>query len=330
MEHLDIHFLNVGHGDCTFVDHPSGRLTMIDISNSKSLPDSDRVALAAFKGLSVDEFNGRGIAIAKGQQSWDSYYRSLMVDPLDYYQRHFASRAIFRYVQTHPDMDHMSGLCNFFLQNNVPVLNVWDTNHHKDFTRAGFDEGRYDWDDWVVYGRMRNGYVQDGAPHRVLHLNPGDEGAFWTADGITVLGPDEDLVEYCDQMEEWNDASYVLRVEYGGRVAILPGDAGEPAWDSVEEGWGPGALKCDILKAAHHGRETGYSETAVEAMSPKIVVCSVGKKPETDASDEYASHGSTVLSTRFHGTLLVRIWADGEVWVCDHEGERVSELPILG
>jgi competence protein ComEC len=33
---LRIHFLNVGHGDCTIISHPSGRLTMIDINNSKT------------------------------------------------------------------------------------------------------------------------------------------------------------------------------------------------------------------------------------------------------------------------------------------------------
>jgi len=32
---LVLHFLNVGHGDCTFIELPSGRLMMIDINNSK-------------------------------------------------------------------------------------------------------------------------------------------------------------------------------------------------------------------------------------------------------------------------------------------------------
>jgi hypothetical protein len=32
---LRIRFLNVGHGDCTIISHPSGRLTMIDINNSQ-------------------------------------------------------------------------------------------------------------------------------------------------------------------------------------------------------------------------------------------------------------------------------------------------------
>lgn len=30
---LRIHFLNVGHGDCTIIEHPSGRLSVIDINN---------------------------------------------------------------------------------------------------------------------------------------------------------------------------------------------------------------------------------------------------------------------------------------------------------
>src|SRR3989442_14270062 len=32
---LRVHFLNVGHGDCTIIWHPSGRLTMVDINNSQ-------------------------------------------------------------------------------------------------------------------------------------------------------------------------------------------------------------------------------------------------------------------------------------------------------
>jgi len=32
---LRVHFLNVGHGDCTIIKHHSGRLTMIDINNSQ-------------------------------------------------------------------------------------------------------------------------------------------------------------------------------------------------------------------------------------------------------------------------------------------------------
>ena len=36
-----------------------------------------------------------------------------------------------------------------------------------------------------------------------------------------------------------------------------------------------------------------------------------------------------VLSTRYNGTIQVRIWADGEVWVDDHDGDRLATLPAL-
>ena len=80
MESLRLHFLNVGHGDCTFVEFPSGHLTMIDINNSSSLPESDVEALAEAKG--IPEFTFRSVAFSEaGHRSWEAYHQSLLVDP---------------------------------------------------------------------------------------------------------------------------------------------------------------------------------------------------------------------------------------------------------
>jgi competence protein ComEC len=329
MKHVAVHLLNVGHGDCTFIRHASGRITMIDINNSKSLPVDDEIALAEDKGLTLSTFRGVGITTARGERSWESYYQSLLVDPFDYYKAHFDGETIFRYIQTHPDMDHLSGLFRFFWQEGVPVVNVWDTNHKKNFTESDFDNSPHDWKDWLTYQVMRNGELKDGNAHKVLQNLRGESGSYWNEDGLTVWGPNADLVDYCNNIERWNNVSYVLRLEYGGRVLVLPGDAEKPAWDAIEAHVGIVTMQCDLLKAAHHGRESGYSESAVEAMRPDLVFCSVGKKPATDASDEYASYGAKVLSTRYNGTIVVRIWEDGEVEVFDHKGDRIGGLPIL-
>ena len=53
MNSIKVHFLNVGHGDCTIIEHESGRLSMIDINNSTTLPEADEIALAEDKGLSL-------------------------------------------------------------------------------------------------------------------------------------------------------------------------------------------------------------------------------------------------------------------------------------
>ena len=43
---VKIHFLNVGHGDCTIIEHHSERVTMIDINNSQTLDDDSDIEIA--------------------------------------------------------------------------------------------------------------------------------------------------------------------------------------------------------------------------------------------------------------------------------------------
>jgi beta-lactamase superfamily II metal-dependent hydrolase len=321
---LTLHFLNVGHGDCTFVELPSGRLMMIDINNSTTLPEADVEALAAHQRLSTWACK----SAPAGLRSWADYYRSLLVDPVEYYKSNFSGQPIFRYLQTHPDMDHMSGIFRFFFQERVDLLNFWDVAHNKTKVESDFANGRYAWADWVGYQCLRAGIKSDrDAGHKVINALRGDTGSYWTDDGIEVLSPTTGLISECNRLGSCNNCSYVLKISYGGRSVVLPGDAESSAWQSMLDAGLD--LSCDLLKAAHHGRESGYHHDAVVAMDPNYVICSVGEKPETDASDEYASHGATVLSTRFHGTLKVTIWNDGEMWINNHKGQRIHTLPPL-
>ncbi len=44
---LKIHFLNVGRGDCTIIEFPSGNLTMVDIDNLKDLDPTTKGGILA-------------------------------------------------------------------------------------------------------------------------------------------------------------------------------------------------------------------------------------------------------------------------------------------
>jgi competence protein ComEC len=281
---LELHFLNVGHGDCTFIELPSGRLMMIDINNSKSLPEGDIVALAERHGVSTLDF--RYGKLLRGGRSWEDYYKSLLVDPYDYYRDHFIGRSIFRYVQTHPDMDHMSGLHRFFWQEKAPLMNFWDVEHKKELEEADFKYSPYAYEDWLVYTLLRLGRGPDDNEHKVIANLQGNVGQYWADDDIEVLSPTQDLIDVCNINDAYNNCSYALKVSYGGRSVILPGDAEGPAWSAMLDELGSEALACDVLKAPHHGRESGYHEGAAAAMDPEVVVVSVGKKPDQDASDE--------------------------------------------
>lgn len=62
---LRIHFLNVGQGDCTIVECPSGRLTLIDINNGKTLDASTRKeALAQYRATRSNQYQGHLAALA--------------------------------------------------------------------------------------------------------------------------------------------------------------------------------------------------------------------------------------------------------------------------
>lgn len=320
---LVAHFLNVGHGDCTFIDLPGGHLMMIDINNSRSLPETDVEALAEHQGMTKGRFVTKALWEEK---SWEERYRSLLVDPYDYYQSHFSGRSVFRYIQTHPDMDHMSGLHRFFWQEKVSLGNFWDVEHSKDFEKEDFEGSRYSYADWLTYSLLRVGVGPDNEKQKVIHNVRGDRGSYWIEDGIEVLSPTKDLIDDCDASEAFNNCSYVLKLTHAGRSIILPGDAEGPAWESMIDELGSDALECDVLKASHHGRDTGYHRDAVNAMDPDVVICSVGKKPETDASDKYTQQGATVFSTRYNGTIIVEIKDSGEIEVRNHLGEKISEL----
>ena len=253
----------------------------------------------------------------------------MLVDPVDYYRQHFGGQSIFRYIQTHPDLDHMSGLFRFFWQEEVPFTNFWDTNHTKTFEKEDFNNSPFDYTDWLVYTLLRNGHGVNDSSVITHNKHRGQTGDFWTPDNIQILSPTQTLVDTCNTKGESNDLSYVLRISHGGRSVILPGDAEKKSWDSIVNHYGPGEIDCDILKAPHHGRYSGYHEQAVNEMAPELVICSVGKKPSTDASSEYAKHGAKVLSTRYHGTISMTMWYDGEVWIHNHKGERIASLPPL-
>lgn len=309
---LKIHFLNVGHGDCTFVEFPSGRLAMIDVNNTTSIPEED---LAALKNSFYRDHLAEAVVMKLEGRSWEDHYRDKMDDPLEYHRDVLGGRTIFRYIQTHPDMDHMTGFHKFFRDGGVALKNLWDVNHSKSLDKQDFENTKYEYVDWAQYLIRREGKPQAGGSLTVLNVAPGSDGDYWTEDGITILSPTAALVQECDDADAWNNMSYVLRIDYAGRRVVLPGDACGQAWDDIMSRWGEADLDCDVLKAAHHGRESGFHNDAVTAMNPGVVICSVGQEPDTDASDEYGNKGAEVLSTRYHGTITVTIDDHGDLKV---------------
>lgn len=378
---LKVHFLNVGHGDCTIIEPPSGRLTMIDINNSQDFDDATREDLleqetarlatlshpspmngGAFGAIpspgrrslladllappaaptprsSVSELFGAiptpparspiegGIgaylfpthpltlsALARqaeeARRSVEAKGKRELTDPIEYMKRVFPGRSLWRFVLTHPDLDHMRGLAR--LKREIGFANFWDTGNAK---RVPSFRSEADREDWAFYQARRR-------EPRALTLTRGSAGfafnrdaqGFAGGDGIEILSPTPWLVDDCNRRECFNDISVVLRIRHAGISILLGGDAEKVAWDDMVRHYGAG-LKSHVLKASHHGRDSGYHMEAVRHIAPGLTVMSVGGRPETDASAKYKRFSGEVATTRRHGDIQVHVEDDGRaIW----------------
>lgn len=88
---------------------------------------------------------------------------------------------------------------------------------------------------------------------------------------VTVLAP------LGTDYESMNDYSIVCRVDYGERSFMFTGDAEKCSEEEILDAYDASALRCDVLKAGHHGSSTSSSEEFLEALEPRIAVISAGR-----------------------------------------------------
>jgi len=112
-----------------------------------------------------------------------------------------------------------------------------------------------------------------------------------------------------------NESSCVLRIEAGGRVALLPGDIGKAVEARLLHLHGP-RLHAELLLVPHHGSRGSSSEAFVAGVRPAVAVASVGAGnrfglPRAEVVARYEAQGARVLSTAEGGALSFRLGAQG-------------------
>lgn len=323
---LEVWFVNVGHGDSTILKFPSGHVMMVDINNCKCLDETTESELLESVGVSgyfkaLYRAGNRQVLTYAQAKAIDEYIAKLD-DPIDVLKEEVVGSdygTVFRFVASHPDMDHLTGLHRlFFEEQGIRVVNFWDTANDKSIADSEFRSNE-DRKNWTAYQRIRAG--QSNA--KVLYLHKGDTGNYWTQDGIVILSPNPAIVTEANEAENWNHLSQVLMVTYGKSRVILPADATVEVQDWLARCHG-GFLASSILKAPHHGRESGFCERFVASVNPRYTIVSIGDTPDTDATDSYREY-SEVFTTRTNGTIRARIFANGKVELYDCEGWLLND-----
>src|SRR5690606_22157166 len=168
-------------------------------------------------------------AVAKAKGNFRMCERP--TNPIDYLIENFAGKRVWRFVLTHPDMDHLDGFNA--LMDRIGIDNFWDSGVRKE--KPDFEGSGYLEEDWDRYVRVRDGHepgvnvLSPLAGATFKYANEDDEGK--AGDALTICSPDRVLVDEANANGDTNDASYVVRYYSAGGKIIIPGDAHDKTWN---------------------------------------------------------------------------------------------------
>ena len=283
MSEVSFHFINVGKGNSTIIDFPSERLSVIDVDDSRAISASERFLMEIQK-------------------------KAKLTNPIDYIVSQFPNREIFRFILTHPDMDHMSGIQELFRKKYV--RNFWDTNNNKHIDPSTWSNSPYNEKDWNFYQQIR----QSKDCPRVLPLYRGaDSECCWIQDAVEILAPTPQLVTQANESQDHDHLSYVLMVKYAQRKILLGGDATKKVWEDIlnDENYGESYIKSDVFLAPNHGSPNHISKDILDVINPDLTIVSVAEVVEY-ARELYSKYG-IVLSTKHYGDIWIKIRDTGKI-----------------
>jgi competence protein ComEC len=309
-----IHYLNVKNGDCSFIKHINGKITVIDVNNAYLPSNETRMSEREQLLKTFSQEKARGNFNQKNNP----------VNPIEYLQAHDISD-VFRMILTHPDMDHMDGIEDFF--DTFSPTNFWDTENTKEL--ADFSSGRFQESDWDFYKKLRNG----NGPGKRLALYDGARGAYYnqgengqgSGNGLHILAPTAELIALANEEEEWNDSSYVILYRTGDFKVLFCGDADNDTWDHLLKNHKGDIENIDLLIAPHHGRKSSCSYDFLKVLNPKVTFFGNADKASHLAHNMFNTLDLYVITNNQGNCLIADIQEERMDIYVTHEAFAVSE-----
>jgi beta-lactamase superfamily II metal-dependent hydrolase len=224
---VTIKSFSVGLGDMFYIRHGSQNFTIIDCYLSPS--DKDRI---------IGELKVAG-----------------------------SDKAISRFISSHPDEDHLSGL--HWLDDALPIVNFYCVANQA--TKAIETDG------FKRYKSLRDGdkafHLYRDVQRRYMNL-PGDYGSA----GLEVLWPKVGNEHYKTELQRAagggspNNISTIVRYSLqGGASALWMGDLEQPFMEKIQDEIV--LPKTNILFMPHHGRKSGkLPQKWIDQIDPDVII----------------------------------------------------------
>ncbi len=188
---------------------------------------------------------------------------------------------------THAHQDHIGGLTAIL--ENFHIGTLWIGREVESGALANLEKLAREQNIPIVHEARGDAFSWDGVKTQFL----------WPETAPEEVGP-----------APKNNDSLVLRLKYGDRSIMLPGDAEKQAENSILSDNSDTALRADVLKVGHHGSKNSTMPRFLAAVHPRVAVISAGE-------DNPYGHPSPELLERLTAAeiRILRTDRDGAVHV---------------
>lgn len=312
---LLVHMLDVGQGDCIYVQLPDGKDMVIDCAN----------------------YNDSGEYEKKTFDYLDAYITDDTVEYL---------------MLTHCDSDHvyfMDELLERYQVEKLFMPNVLATPGTSSTNKAKLQEQIDELDtsrftdkdtiDSITYAEFFIAALTEPNCEIVLNVDPDEK-----TNSIIIEETTYRLVFYCPTQEYYDDyglntaerknaISPIGILEYNDRKIMLTGDSNEYNEPLVMAR--TGKIDCDVLKVGHHGSATSTSKEFLDAYTFEyaLISCNAAgntfNHPRQDTLDRLKEHNINVYRTDNNGNIVVSVDKDGNIKITTQK-EWNQEKNLIG
>lgn len=312
---LLVHMLDVGQGDCIYVQLPDGKDMVIDCAN----------------------YNDSGEYEQKTFDYLDAYITDDTVEYL---------------MLTHCDSDHvyfMDELLERYQVEKLFMPNVLATPGTSSANKAKLQEQIDELDtsrftdkdtiDSITYAEFFIAALTEPNCEIVLNVDPDEK-----TNSIIIEETTYRLVFYCPTQEYYDDyglntaerknaISPIGILEYNDRKIMLTGDSNEYNEPLVMAR--TGKIDCDVLKVGHHGSATSTSNEFLDTYTFEyaLISCNAAgntfNHPRQDTLDRLKAHNINVYRTDNNGNIVVSVDKDGNIKITTQK-EWNQEKNLIG
>ena len=293
---LKVYFIDIGQGDCIFIELPDGRNMLIDTGEKRK---DGKVTIDKY----LRDENGNKVTI-------------------DYC------------VATHPDSDHIGLMPYVYEEYNV--LNsyrpyVYSENKSASALPAKLDEGIKIKNSTNIYYEYITSVNAEQTYWEFFKDDSDFSNEFTTKDGEIYDYTVNFIMPYADDLNDYryfttpNDFSAVIMLEYADRKILFTGDIEyETGKKGAEQSFirefssNSAMVDCDVLKVAHHGSDSSTSLEFLSLVKPEysVISCGLSNKhnhPLDITLNNLRTCNSRIYRTDLQGTIILTIDSKGKM-----------------